>query len=75
MGEVYEMIVRETITPKKVRKEIVGTLIRCKKCKWWSGEEYRECTNPNWSWADTEHFTTPPGFYCGWADRKEKWNN
>ena len=41
-------------------------IIRCKYCKWWSDDEYRECSSPNY---DNVH-VTPAGFYCGWAERR-----
>lgn len=41
-------------------------IIRCKECKWWSNDEYRECSNPNYS----DGYVTPKGFYCAWAERR-----
>lgn len=67
-----EYITKETFYPLATKQEIVGNLIRCRKCKWWSGEEYRECRSPNWDTGTGEYFITPAGFYCGWAERKEK---
>ena len=44
-------------------------IIRCKDCEWWDSE-YRECHSPNWDTGTDEHFITPPGFFCGWAERR-----
>ena len=41
-------------------------IIRCKDCKWWSNDDYRECSNPNYD----DGYVTPAGFYCGYAERK-----
>lgn len=41
-------------------------IIRCKNCTWWSDDEYRECSSPNY---DNVH-VTPAGFYCGYAERR-----
>jgi hypothetical protein len=41
-------------------------IIRCKDCKWWSNDDYRECSNPNYD----DGYITPAGFYCGYAERK-----
>jgi len=41
-------------------------IIRCKNCKWWSNDDYRECSNPNYD----DGYITPAGFYCGYAERK-----
>ena len=41
-------------------------IIRCKDCKWWSNDDYRECSNPNYD----DGYVTPAGFYCGWAERR-----
>ena len=42
-------------------------IIRCKDCKWWSNDDYRECSNPNYD----DGYVTPAGFYCGYAERKD----
>lgn len=44
-------------------------IIQCKDCEWWD-KEYRECHSPNWYTGPNEYFVTPPGFFCGWANRK-----
>lgn len=41
-------------------------IIRCKDCKWWSNDDYRECLSPNYDGG----YVTPAGFYCGWAERR-----
>lgn len=41
-------------------------IIRCKDCKWWSNDDYRECSNPNYD----DGYVTPAGFYCGYAERR-----
>ena len=41
-------------------------IIRCKDCKWWSNDDYRECSSPNYD----DGYVTPAGFYCGYAERK-----
>lgn len=41
-------------------------IIRCNDCTWWSNDEYRECSSPNY---DNVH-VTPAGFYCGYAERR-----
>ena len=41
-------------------------IIRCKDCTWWSNDEYRECSSPNY---DNVH-VTPAGFYCGYAEKR-----
>lgn len=41
-------------------------IIRCKNCKWWSNDDYRECSNPNYD----DGYVTPAGFYCGYAERR-----
>ena len=40
-------------------------IIRCKDCKWWSNDDYRECSNPNYD----DGYVTPAGFYCGYATK------
>ena len=42
-------------------------IIRCKDCKWWSNDDYRECSSPNYD----DGYVTPAGFYCGYAERKD----
>ena len=42
-------------------------IIRCKDCKWWSNDDYRECSNPNYD----DGYVTPAGFYCGYATKEE----
>ena len=42
-------------------------IIRCKDCKWWSNDDYRECSSPNYD----DGYITPAGFYCGYAERKD----
>lgn len=42
-------------------------IIRCKDCKWWSNDEYRECSSPN----HAKIWNTPRGFYCGFAERRK----
>ena len=39
-------------------------IIRCKDCKWWSNDDYRECSSPNYD----DGYVTPAGFYCGYAE-------
>ena len=41
-------------------------IIRCKDCKWWSNDDYRECSSPNYD----DGYVTPAGFYCGYAERR-----
>ena len=41
-------------------------IIRCKDCKWWSNDDYRECLSPNYD----DGYVTPAGFYCGYAERR-----
>ena len=41
-------------------------IIRCKDCKWWSNDDYRECSSPNYD----DGYITPAGFYCGYAERR-----
>ena len=41
-------------------------IIRCKNCKWWSNDDYRECSSPNYD----DGYVTPAGFYCGYAERR-----
>lgn len=43
-------------------------IIRCKDCKWWSNDDYRECSNPNYD----DGYVTPAGFYCGYAERRKE---
>ena len=43
-------------------------IIRCKDCKWWSNDDYRECSSPNYD----DGYVTPAGFYCGYAERREE---
>lgn len=50
----------------------VQEIIRCRRCKWWSGEIYRECTSPNWDTGTSDYFICPPGFFCGWAEGKDE---
>ena len=46
-------------------------IIRCRDCKWWD-DEYRECHSPNWDTGTEDHYVTPAGFFCGWAERREE---
>ena len=41
-------------------------IIRCKDCKWWSNDDYRECSSPNYD----DGYVTSAGFYCGYAERR-----
>ena len=41
-------------------------IIQCKDCKWWSNDDYRECSSPNYD----DGYVTPAGFYCGYAERR-----
>ena len=41
-------------------------IIRCRDCKWWSNDDYRECSSPNYD----DGYVTPAGFYCGYAERR-----
>lgn len=41
-------------------------IIRCKDCKCWSNDDYRECSSPNYD----DGYVTPAGFYCGYAERR-----
>ena len=46
-------------------------IIRCKDCKWWSNDDYRECSSPNYD----DGYVTPAGFYCGYAERRTDESN
>lgn len=71
MTDYTDYIVRETGYPGAVKQEVMGELIRCRECKWWT-EYYRECHSPNWDTGTDEYFVTPAGFFCGWAERREE---
>ena len=56
----------DVLTKINALPSVQPEIIRCKDCKWWSNDDYRECSSPNYD----DGYVTPAGFYCGYAERR-----
>ena len=64
--KLYEKIMQILNERIKPLPSAQPEIIRCKDCKWWSNDDYRECSSPNYD----DGYVTPAGFYCGYAERR-----
>ena len=61
-----EVIDKDAVEAMRLLPSAQPEIIRCKDCKWWSNDDYRECSSPNYD----DGYVTPAGFYCGYAERR-----
>lgn len=62
-----EYIVRETGYPGAVKQEVVGELVRCKDCRWWT-----QANAMHWGHCELSNGVCPDGdWFCADGERKD----